>query len=135
MQDEESPKKTAPENNLLNDIKKELTSTSLGSRLKKWKNAIIEFITSLKKIRDITKNNYELGRHHYDLGNFGDAVMRFKLVTWLEPKHADGWYWLASSYIALEKKQQAIVALKKAIELKPNWQEARDMLKAASSAD
>lgn len=132
MQEEESPKKKNLLKNLQDSFENEFTKEGLGKKLQSWKNDILVFITNLKKIRDIAKNNYELGRKHYDLGNFDDAVFRLRIVTWMEPKHADGWYWMGASYIALDKKENAKSALKKALEIRPNWQEAKDMLKVAS---
>ncbi len=132
MQEEESPEKNNLLKNLQVSFKEEITKEGLGKKLQKWKKDIVVFITNLKKIRDITKNNYELARKHYDLGNFDDAVFRLKIVTWMEPKHAEGWYWMGASYIALDKKESAKTALKKALGIRPNWQEAKDMLKVAS---
>jgi tetratricopeptide (TPR) repeat protein len=132
MQEEESSKKKDFVKDLGTSFKNEMSKEGLAKNLKKWKNDIVVFISTLKKVRDIVKNNYELGKKHYDLGNFDDAVFRFKFLTWMDTKHADGWYWLGASYIAQDKKQNAKIALKRALEIRPNFQEARDMLKVAS---
>ncbi|MEQ1704654.1 MAG: hypothetical protein ABL867_01615 [Rickettsiales bacterium] len=133
MLEEESAKKKDFVKDIGNSLKDEFKKDPLGEKLQRWKHEIIDFIRNLKKARDIVKNNYELGRKHYDLGNFDDAVFRFKFLTWMEPKHADGWYWLAASYMAVDKKLNAKIALIKALQIKPDWQEAKDMLKVASS--
>lgn len=132
MQQKQSPTKKNLLNNLKNSFKEELAKEGIGQKFQKLKKNAVVFITDLQKIRDITKNNYELGKKHYDLGNFDDAVFRFKFLTWMDPKNADSWYWLGASYIAVDKKPSAVVALKKALELKPDWQEAKDLLRAAS---
>lgn len=139
MSSEESAKQNTPPKNagifaLLKDIrssiKKEFSDTTVSGLFYKLKHVITELISNLRNLDNIAKNNYVLGKQHYELGNFSDAIMRFKIVTWLEPKHADAWYRLASSYMAMDKKPKAKEALTKAIQLKPNWQEAQDMLKS-----
>ncbi|MEQ1790353.1 MAG: tetratricopeptide repeat protein [Rickettsiales bacterium] len=135
MPNKESSKKKSFVKKLQESVKKEFFKEVIVKKLLEWKKQIFVFITKLKKIRDVSKNNYELGKKHYDLGNFDDAIMRFKLVTWMDSKKPEGWYWLGASYAAENKKKEASESLKKALELKPSWQEARDMLKALSSAD
>lgn len=130
---EKYPKKKDFIKDMGDSFKRELSKEGAVRNFRKWKNDIIVFVTSLKKVRDIVKNNYELGRKHYELGNFEDAIFRFKFLTWMEPKHADSWYWLGASYLAMEKRNNAKAALKKALEIRPNFQEAHDMLKAANS--
>lgn len=136
MQKEETPIKNPEIEELTENQQKSGKSWwSIEDFMKWWhsfRKDIVVFIRDLKRIRDILKNNYELGKKHYDLGNFEDAIMRFKFVTWMDPKQANAWYWLGASYLAVNKKPEARKALKKALEIKPDWQEGRDMLKAAS---
>jgi tetratricopeptide (TPR) repeat protein len=134
MLEEESANKKDFVKDIGNSFKNELKKDPFGKKLQRWKYQIITLIEKLKKARDIVKNNYELGRKYYELGNFDDAVIRFKFLTWMEPKHADGWYWLGASYMAVDKKQNAVTALRKALATRPDFPEARDLLKAASGA-
>lgn len=134
MREEESPKNGDIVKNIRKSLKEEWKKDELAQKIRRWKNAILTLISNLKQARNIVKNNYELGKKHYDLGNFDDAVLRFKFLTWMEPEHADGWYWLAASYMAVDKKPEAKNALKKALAIRPDFPEARDLLKAASSA-
>lgn len=87
-----------------------------------------------EKRRDIVQNNYELGCRHLSLGNISDAILRFKLVTWMEPRHADGWYQLGCAYVAGGKPDLAKTSLQKALQLKPDNEEAIYMLAIASGA-
>ncbi len=102
--------------------------------IEKWRVVVLTFLRDLQKIRNILQTNFELGKKHYGLGNFSDAVLRFKFVTWLEPKHASGWYWLGLSHLSSGQKPAAIKALKKALEINPELQGARDALAAALAA-
>lgn len=132
MLEEESANKKDFVKDIGNSLKNELKKDPFGKKLQRFKHGIITLITSLKQARNIVKNNYELGRKHYELGNFDDAVLRFKFLTWMEPRHADGWYWLGVSYMAVDKKPNAKAALIKAVAIKPDFPEAKDLLKAAS---
>lgn len=133
MKKKESPKKSNFLKDTYKSLQDELGDGGFSKRLLQWKNDTVAFILSLKKIGDVAKNNYELGKKHYEKGNFSDAIMRFKFVTFLDSKHANSWYWLGASYLAVNKKQESIKALKKALEIKPDLEQARDMLKVASS--
>ncbi len=86
------------------------------------------------KQRDFTKNNFEQGLGHFKQGNVQDAVFRFKLVTWQNKNHADGWYWLGRSLLRDGKKEQALAALQKAQQLKPGQEDTNYMLAVAMGA-
>jgi tetratricopeptide (TPR) repeat protein len=133
MPEKKSPKKKEMLKEAKRSLKKEFSQAALKNRVQKYRDEVVVFITSLKKIRNMTENNYELGKKHYNLGNFDDAVFRLQFVTWMEPKNASAWYWLGAAYLAVDKKTAARKALKKALELKPDWQDAQEMLKAANS--
>ncbi len=136
MPEKKSPPKKNNYNNFLKNAKKsvneEFLKGNFGKRIDRWKTDIITYCKSLKKIGNVAKNNYELGTYHYKSGNFDDAVFRFRLVTWLEPKNYNAWYWLGASYLKVDKKLFARNSLNKSLELKPGFQEAREMLKAAA---
>jgi tetratricopeptide (TPR) repeat protein len=133
MQEKESPKKKNFLEKLQSPFSSEIGQEKIVIRFKKWKKEISELIEKLKTIGNLRENNFELGKKHYSLGNFDDAVMRFKFVTLLDQNYADAWYWLGRSYIANGKKPDAVNSLKKALAIKPNWPEAHEMLKVASS--
>jgi Tfp pilus assembly protein PilF len=83
------------------------------------------------KFRDISKNNYALGLAHLENGNLRDAVLRFKMVTWLEPRHVEAWYQLGCAQLIEGKKQAAVQALRKALAIAPGHEQAKQMLAAA----
>lgn len=99
---------------------------------------ILGYLFGLKKgwhkHRDFTKNNFEMGVAHFRKGNVQDAVFRFKLVTWMNPKHADGWYWLGRSLLRDGKKSQAVAALQKVQQMKPGQEDTSYMLAVAMGA-
>ncbi len=132
MPDKESPKKNNFIENTVSSFKSELTKQDFGKKLREWKRDIWAFIIDMKRIRNVAKNNYELGKKHYEQGNFGDAVFRFKLVTWMDAEQAAGWHWLGKSYIAAGKLPLARAALNKALQLKPDLQEAKDLLQSTN---
>ncbi len=134
MPHQESPKKSNFVENIHSSIKTEMKKGVFGRKLQRWMRDTFAFIIDLKRIQNITKNNYELGKKHYDLGNFEDAVMRFKFVTWLDSKQVMAWFWLGKSYMASGNVQKAVVAFGKSLELKPELQEARDLLKSINEA-
>lgn len=132
MQEKESPTNKSFGEKFQESFKDEIKKEKLVQKFQKWKSEIAAFVMNLKNIRNVESNNYELGKKHYGLGNFDDAVMRFKLVTWVNPNSADGWYWLGKSYIAIGKNEQAQAAIKNALKLRPNWPEAAELLNTAS---
>jgi predicted TPR repeat methyltransferase len=94
-------------------------------RFSNWLTDNMSFVTSKWiKMQDMTTNNFDLGQMHLQLGNTTDAIFRFKIVTWLEPKHIDAWFFLGTSYMAANQMPNAVRALNKALELKPGYEEA-----------
>ena len=69
----------------------------MGDRVMRW---IIERTRNWSRRPEVLRNNYELGRKFLKTGQAGDAVMRFKIVTWMEPDEAEAWYYLGCAYLA-----------------------------------
>jgi predicted TPR repeat methyltransferase len=99
-----------------------------------WKQKIAVWVNRWQKSKDIIKNNYELGRSHMQRGNIQDAILRFKFVLWLDPKHADALYSLGCSYIINGKTALARDAFSKVLKLKSGNEEARYLLAIASGS-
>lgn len=114
--------------NLWHSLKVELLKIGLVRFLNRFKNSILLFLSSFGKLSNIVKSNFDLGKKHLAQGNFGDAIFRFKIVVWLEPEQAAGWYFLGKTYFAYGNKVRAEEALKKAIAIKPDFQEAAKLL-------
>jgi predicted TPR repeat methyltransferase len=123
------PKKNTPPTAVQNVVH------DVGLMLGETKKQLWDFVRDLDKMRTIQQNNYQLGHHHLRLGNVSDAVLRFKFVTWLNPMHFDAFYYLACSYLASDKKKQACDAFKRALILKPDYEEASYMLALAGGED
>lgn len=108
------------------NLKKQLSQFSVAGKKQRAQassvvslfNRIFDLPADWYKERDIAKNNYELGVKQFRLGNMHDAIFRFRIATWINPKHAFSWYWLGRSYLRDGKKAEAENALKKAVSLK-----------------
>lgn len=81
--------------------------------------------------RNIVKNNFELGVKYYRSDHEQDAVLRLKLATWIDPKHAEAWYWLGRAALANGKRALGMKALEKAAAL--NHPHAAGLLAAAKA--
>lgn len=84
--------------------------------------------------RDVAKNHYELGLSHLQQGHISDAMMRFKLVTWLEPANAKAWYYLGRAQLAGGKKQDASQSFQRSLKLQPGVEEAEYFLAIAGGS-
>lgn len=74
-----------------------------------------------KKIKDLTiTTEVQKGIAHYHSGNFQQAAEQLKLCTDKYPDKLSAWAWLASTYRQLDKLDEAIITVNKAIEISPN---------------
>ena len=105
-----------------------------ADKIESLKKDFLSFWKNLQKLQDIFKANFDMGKRHYELGNFADAIFRFKFVLWLDPKYAAGWYWLGLSQLADGKKNEGIKSLEKARSLRPDWQEVSAAIARAGEA-
>ena len=94
-----------------------------------------EYAIAKEKLKDIPGTNYALGLYHLQHGNSFDAIFRFRMVTWLNPKHAQAYYYLAQSYVLADKLPAAKKALESALSLQPNWPNAEFLLKKLTAPD
>jgi len=95
---------------------------------------LTDMVRNWRQYRDIPKNNYALGIDHLRRGNIKDAIVRFRFVLWLEPGHADAWYYLGRSYLADGNKPDAHKSLAKALSYKPGNDEIIYLLAVAGGA-
>lgn len=121
-----SPAKAAPPS-LQESLRKDFQRMARDGR-----SFIVNFLKNWEKFKDIVKNNFELGQRHLALGNYNDAVLRFRLVIWLDPKHMQAWYYLGATYMAKGDKKKAAEAFRKALELKPGDENAIYLLTVAT---
>jgi predicted TPR repeat methyltransferase len=116
----------------------EAKAEAAGRRLESWRDAAMRWVLSFTrhwhKRRDIIANNFTLGLNYLQSSHVRDAVMRFKIVTWMEPARADAWYYLGCSFLAAGERAEAKKALTKSLQLKPAQEEAFYMLAIASGA-
>lgn len=79
---------------------------------------------------DLVKNNYGLARSYIARGNYREAMLRLRFLTWIDPGHKPGLLDLARAYIALDKRQAAKETLDRLLKLDSAHEEAKK-LKAA----
>lgn len=80
------------------------------------------FCQSLKgKLQDIPGTNYDLGLHHMRLGNFNDAILRFRMVCFLVPEHVDAHYHLGRCLAVTGNNDDARKEFEKVLSLKPGY--------------
>lgn len=101
---------------------------NLGDGVMRW---LIGLTRNWSRRPEIFQNNYNLGREYLKSGKASDAVLRFKITSWMEPSRADIWYLLGRSYLADGEPAAAVASLKKALALKPGYEEAGYMLAMA----
>lgn len=113
-------------------------AAAAGVKMQLWRDSLMRWLLSLtthwQKRGTIVANNFALGMTYLKSGHVRDAVMRFKIVTWMEPSRADAWYYLGCSYLAAGEKNEAKAALAKSLQLKPGNEEANYMLAIASGS-
>lgn len=71
----------------------------------------------------------EKGFLYYDNKKIPDALQIFQTVIKVKNTYADGYYWLAKCYEALNNKTEAITHYQKALTLDPKLKEAAEALK------
>ena len=99
---------------------------NLGSayeKLGKFSNAVEAYKTALKNpfYRSAEKAFYNLGRAYYRMGKFNDAADAYTEAIRRYSDFYPPYYGLALTYNALRRYGDAAAALKKAIELDPNY--------------
>ena len=63
------------------------------------------------------------------LNSYKSAITAYTKALELEPKNADVMYYLAQSYVNDDNNEQAMIYVKKSLELKPNNPDAKELLK------
>lgn len=89
-----------------------------------------EYYVIREKMKDIPGTNYVLGKDHFCRGNLTDAMVRFKMVIWFKPEHAEAYYFLGRVAIAKDEKEKACGYLEKALSLQGDFPGARFLLDA-----
>lgn len=86
------------------------------------------------KVRDLPKTNFELGCDFADRGMWRDALFRFKITLFANPKYPQARYNLGCCYYRLGKIDKAREELKQVLKETPNHQDAIFMLGAIDPA-
>lgn len=91
---------------------------ALSFQLKQHQD-VIEYANRLKRLDPSEKINYYLGRSHYDLDNYGEAIRFLNEAAKEDPGNAEIPYLVAHSYADMMNYKLAIPYFKKAVELDP----------------
>jgi predicted TPR repeat methyltransferase len=70
-----------------------------------------------RKTQDLTKTNFELGKHHLNRGNLLDAKMRFKMVITMDKSYPEAHYYLGCCYYLNSEIDKASEMFEQAISL------------------
>jgi predicted TPR repeat methyltransferase len=81
-----------------------------------------------KKIQDLPGTNYQLGDAYFQRGDFANAMIRFRIVIWLAPQHAQAHFKLARCMQIVGNRQGAVRHYRLAMKYRPNYTEAAYML-------
>ena len=89
-----------------------------------WKEAKIEYLNLLQLDPDSGKANYQLGEVQQRLGEYGDALWRYREAVRLEPDQASWRARLAALLIAARRSDEAREQVDAALEIDPESAEA-----------
>jgi predicted TPR repeat methyltransferase len=125
---------------ILNDKFGNMANRSAIERVKHLFGQIVVLLkeeaeTAKVKLKDIPGTNYQLGLHHLRLRNLSDAIMRFKMVTFLNPEMAEAYYNLGRALSLKGSPVEAEEALKKALSLQPDFPQASYELQKLQSPE
>lgn len=71
------------------------------------------------RLSNIPGANMRLGKMYLERGATQDAIVRYRIVTWFEPKNADAWTGLGIAYLMEGKDFKAEAAIRRALMLQP----------------
>ncbi len=84
---------------------------------KKSEDLVKECGVMREKLKDIPGTNYDLGLFHLHAGNIDDAILRFRMVTFLRPENAAAHYNLGRCFFLSDDNEDSKKSLQKAIDL------------------
>ncbi len=64
----------------------------------------------------------------YDMEKYEDALKVLETATTVQKTYEEGWYWMGRCYQKLNKKKEAIESYRMAVQLDPEFLEAKDAL-------
>ncbi len=91
----------------------------------KWMLKAFKEILIYKKKTETDKDNFELrfrlANNYLKIGNWFDAYRSFEICTEINPGSSESFYKKAIAAFYLRKTEDALINLKKAFKLKPDW--------------
>lgn len=76
----------------------------------------------------LVNRQWELAKAMVAAEEYWDAAQRLRFLVWLKPEHVPAWHQLGCAYAALNEKQEAELAFREGLRLKPQDEEMRYML-------
>ena len=96
---------------------------------KKYRQAELSFRNALAIRPDSPENNLYTGKALASQGHLKKAIVFYDAAIGLDPEFEVAWYLKAEALFELGKPQAAMDYLTKALELNPNYAEAKGLLK------
>ena len=101
----------------------------------KIKNGFNSLGASKEKLKDIPGTNYKLGVYHMQKGNFSDAILRFKMVCYLDPNNTDSLYHLSRCLLLKGEEKKAQKKLELLMKKEPKHVEGKYLLQKITSPE
>jgi len=118
-QDKQNSKKMPPET-----PENGATQSALDSGISNLMRAKDFLVDAWYKMNNLEQTNFALAVRFMNQGSYNDAVLRLKIVLWLNPKNPYAHYLLGKAYVYAKKRNKAIEPLKIALKAKPDLEEA-----------
>lgn len=122
MEEKESPVKSSPEKKIVGHIR---IQDSIMRYVGYVEAVINEILGRLKRPVDTI---YKVAVERMDEGDYADAASRLKLVVKMRPEFAEAWYNLGHCLMLADDRVAAASALRRAVGLAPQHEEARFLL-------
>ena len=75
-------------------------SLSLTQRIRGWyAEPIHQMEIWIDRAKNLTRSNYELGKEMVRRNKIHDAIFRFRMTLWLDPKQVDAWFNLGCCFV------------------------------------
>lgn len=91
-----------------------------------------DFLSDIKavkgKMKNLAQTNFDLGLMHLRSGNLYDAGLRFRIVAYLDPEFYQAYYQWGRALIQSKQIERAKDKLAQALEIKPDYPEAKYLL-------
>jgi predicted TPR repeat methyltransferase len=86
----------------------QIRKANLKEAMQAYKSQFQTYLSEIiEKSKNLGQTNFDLGVYHYTNGALNDAILRFKIAKYFEPKFVSANYYLGRSYCQLYKYDKA----------------------------